>query len=191
MPCDFCAGPGQPGHRYGSLLCQRGAHALRRGVLGWSHAHIADCRLVCPECGRRHDTFHSFEACLDSHGIFMGWGVPKHRDGTVYRRGPGAAYLVARGHTAVVDRAALEQRFLGDGKVLRRRKAVRELVCREDGLDDEVTPGEVAEWMAYANRYLRKRKVESGGWPTPGFALWGASQRVEGAERKAERWATR
>jgi len=162
LPCDFCAGPGLPGHRYGSLLCQRGAHALRRGVLGWSHAHIVACRLVCPECGQLHDTFHSFEACLDSHGIFMGWGVPKHRDGTVYRRGPGAAYLVARGHTAVVDRAALEQRFLGDGKVLRRRKVARELVCREDGLDeaDGLDVAEVEAWMAWANRYIRRGAVD-------------------------------
>lgn len=142
MSCDFCAGPGRPHHRYGSLLCQRGAHALRRGLLTWSHAHIVDCRLVCPECGRRHDTFHAFEACLASHGVTIAWGIPKTRNGALYRRGPGAAYLHAAGRKASVDRAALEQRFLGDGRMLRRRMGTRDRVCRGDGLDVRRAAGE-------------------------------------------------
>jgi hypothetical protein len=193
LSCDFCAGPGRPGHRYGSLLCQRGAHALRRGLLTWSHANIVDCRLVCPECGRRHDTFHAFESCLASHGVTIAWGIPKTRNGALYRRGPGAAYLHAVGHKASVDRAALAQRFLGDGQVLRRRKAQPERVCREDGLDvaDGLDLTEVEGWLAWANRHVKRaegsrQRAEGGGQrdlrPRAGLAL----RRAAGEEP----WAT-
>ena len=149
MPCDFCAGPGLPDHRYGSLLCQRGAYALRRGLLGWSHAHIVACRLVCPECGRLHDTFHTFEACLDSHGIFMGWGIPKHRDGTVYRRGP-ARPTSSRVASRPSSTSPLEQRFLGDGKVPRR-----------------VRPPRVWSAARTASTTRSRRTKSRSGWPGP------------------------
>jgi hypothetical protein len=181
------------------MLCQRGAHALRRGLLTWSHAHIVDCRLVCPECGRRHDTFHAFEACLASHGVTIAWGIPKTRDGALYRRGPGAAYLHGAGRRASVDRAALEQRFVGDGQVLRRRKAPSERVWREDGLDvaDGLDLAEVEGWLAWANRNVRRtevRRSEVRGQRSEGGGQRDLRATTGAALRRADgegRWATR
>jgi hypothetical protein len=70
-----------------------------------------------------------------------GPGRPRHRYGSTIivwgmsNTRNGAAYVRASRRRASVERAALEQRFLGDGRMLRRRMGTREWVCRGDGLE--------------------------------------------------------